>query len=92
MSHGVGLLLLTAIGGYWVCERAETHKGRLKNVGQLLGSVIIIVSLIGVACQVWCLVTGAGGSYPIRGMGKGGYCPYTAKTAPSNVESQEGVR
>ena len=88
MSHGVGMLLLTAIGGYWVCERAETHKGSLKNLGQFLGSVIIAVSLVGVACHVWSLVTCTTGSRPMGWMGKGRYCPYTSKAPSPKTGSQ----
>jgi len=83
MGHGAGILLLSAIGGYWVLERASTHKGGLKQVGQLVGGVIIAVSLIGVACQVWCLATGATGFGPMGKAGKGVYCPYTPGMSPS---------
>ena len=74
MGHGVGILLLAAVGGYWVMERAQTHKAPLKKFGQFLGGLIIAVSLIGVACRVWYLATCA--------MAKGGYCPFTSKMAP----------
>lgn len=40
MVHGVELLLVSAIGGYWVLERAETHKGQLRSVGRMLGVVL----------------------------------------------------
>ena len=88
MSHGVGILLLAAVGGYWVFERAETHKGELKKLGQFLGGLIIIVSLIGVACHVWYLVTCSTGYCPIGKTGKGLYCPYPSKTSPPKAESQ----
>ena len=71
MGYGGGILLLAAVAGYWVLERAQTHKGTLKQVGQLLGWVIIVTSLIGMACRVWALATGKaycpakkGWSYP----------------------------
>ena len=80
MTHGVGVLLLTAIGGYWVLERASGHKGNLKRIGQLVGVAVIIISFIGVACRVWCAATCPSGM-----MGKGGWCPFSPKTsvAPS---------
>jgi hypothetical protein len=80
MVYGTGLLLLAAVGGYWVLERAASHKGNLKRVGQILGAVIIIVSLIGVACKVWCAATCPPGS-----MGKGGWCPFTSKAPASST-------
>ena len=82
MGHGVGLLLLAAVGGYWVLERAATHKGGLKRAGQLVGSVIIAVSLIGVVCHVWYLVVGARGFCSMGKTGKGVYCPYTPEMSP----------
>ena len=71
MVHDSGVLLVAAIGGYWVLERAATHKGYLKQIGQVLGTAIIVISLIGVACRIW-----SAASCP---MGKGGYCPWSSK-------------
>ena len=89
MVHGVGILLLSAIGGYWVLERASGHRGRLKQVGQLLGGLIIIVSLVGVACRVWCLAAGKGGFCPLGKKG-GWQCPFSSKTS-SPVDPRFGV-
>ena len=77
MTHSVGVLLLAAVAGYWVLERAATHKDGLKIIGQLLGSAIIVVSLVGVACKVWYAATCPPGS-----TGKAWHCPFKAKTAP----------
>ena len=55
VGHGITGLLLTAIGGYWVLERASEHKGQLKQVGLLLGSLIIITSLVGAVAQIWSM-------------------------------------
>jgi len=52
MGYGGGMLLLAAVGGYWVLERAETHKGVLRRVGQFLGWLIIIVSFTGAALTI----------------------------------------
>ena len=89
MGHGVAGLLLAAIGGYWVLERASAHKGRLRQVGQLLGGLIIIVSVIGVACHVWCLAAGMG-YCPVGKAGKGRFCPFTMKSAPSMSPAESG--
>ena len=64
MLHGAGVFLVGTIGGYWVLERAENHKGSLKRVGQWLGAFIVIVSLLG-------LVSVFGKSAGL----KGGLCP-----------------
>ena len=82
MSHGVGVLLLAAVAGYWVLERAERQRGALKRVGRLVGSIVIVVSVLGVACHVWSLATGASGWYPFGTSSKGLYCPYHGKLSP----------
>ena len=75
MTHGIVGLMASAIGGYWVLERASTHKRRLRQIGQLVGGLILVVSFGGVACSVWCLATGK------SGYGRG-YCPFISKTPP----------
>jgi len=75
MTHGTGLLLLAAAGGYWVLERADKHKGTLKRVGQVVGGAIIVVSLIGVVCTVWSIVTCGSGMYPAKSW----MCPFSSK-------------
>ena len=82
--HGVGLLLLSAVAGYWVLERSSVHKGELKRVGQLLGGLVIVVSLIGVVCTVACMAGGMGCGSMGMGKGmKGTSCPFTSKMAPA---------
>ncbi len=71
MGHGVGVLLFAAVAGYWVLERAETHKGDLRRVGKGLGWLIIVVSLIGIVCKVWSYACPAGA------MGKKSWCPFS---------------
>jgi hypothetical protein len=72
MSHGVGMLLLTAVAGYWVLERASTHKGQLQKVGFAVGSLILVISLLGMICSVWCMKSGSSGMCPFGGkMGRG---------------------
>ena len=77
-----GLLLLTAIGGYWVMERADAHKGQLKRVGTLLGSAIIVLSLLGIVVRSWAACHWA------RHHGGGFSCPFMSKPeAPSPAPS-----
>ena len=80
--HEVGVLLLSAVAGYWVLERSASHKGELQRVGKLLGSIVIAISLIGIGCAVGSAASGMVGYCP---MGKqammGRYCPFT-KMAP----------
>ena len=84
MEHGVGVLLLAAIGGYWVLERAAQHKGNLKRIGQLVGVAIIIISFLGVACRVWYAATCTPGM-----MGKGGWCPFSSKMGYTSPDSSK---
>ena len=76
-GHGVGLLLLATAGGYWVLERSATQKKGLRRVGQWLGAVIIIVSLVGVACHIM-----AAAGCPLTSS-KSGFCPYPSKASSS---------
>jgi len=77
MGHSLVGLLLTAAAGYWVLERASTHKGQLQKVGFFVGSFLIVASLVGVICSVWCFGTGKGWACPFGGkMGRGAYSPY----------------
>ena len=82
MGPGLGWLLLTAAAGYWVLERSSERKGEVKRVGRLLGGTIIVLSLAGIACQIWCLGSGA---MPHGSMGKRAWksqCPLFGKGAP----------
>jgi uncharacterized membrane protein len=65
MLYGFGGSLLAAVAGYWVLERAETHKGSLRRIGRLLGAGIITVSILALVCQFW-------GACAVK---KGGQCP-----------------
>ena len=71
MSHGVALLLLSSAVGYWVLERSSSQKKEVKTVGQIVGTLIIVVSLLGVACKIYGLATGK--AYCPPGMKK--VCP-----------------
>ena len=87
MLHGIGVLLLGAVGGYWVLERAATHKGKLKQVGQLVGGVVIVLSLVGAALQIWNLAT-CQGICPMEKSGKGVFlCPFSQKANQSPIPS-----
>ena len=87
MHGGIGVLLLSAIGGYWVLERAEKHKKPLKSIGQMLGGAIIVISLVSVACTVWC----GGKSCGWKGRGAKTQCPFSRGShrmpAPDTVPS-----
>lgn len=75
--HAVGWLLLAAVAGYWVLERAEAHKDSLRKVGRFLGWVVIIGSLVGATCALVC-PAGKGFLYS-----KGAWCPFSGKQPPS---------
>ena len=77
MHHSAVELLLGAVAGYWVLERAETHKGDLKRIGQFVGWLVIVASLAGMVCRVWSWT----GACSLIGMGKGGTCPLGFKSA-----------
>ena len=70
MHGGIAELLLAAVGGYWVLERASGQKGNLRKLGRLLGMGIIVLSFLSLICQMWCFGGGR--------MGKGGMCPWSS--------------
>ena len=76
MLDGSGTLLLSAVAGYWVLERSSGHKGNVKSVGQVVGWVVIVVSLVGVACRVSGAVSGKG------------WCPFSSRISDM---SQSGM-
>ncbi|MBI3319874.1 MAG: hypothetical protein HYZ89_04740 [Candidatus Omnitrophica bacterium] len=78
MAQGTGMFLLTAAAGYWILERAETHKSYLKRVGRVLGWVMIAGSLVGVACRTCALVSDKTGWCPLKDWS----CPYMQKSLP----------
>ena len=89
-SHGgVPVLLVTAAVGYWVLTLAAKEKEGTKKIGHLVGLVIIVVSLLGVACKLYCQVSGC----PMGGGGwgkKGGMsCPMMGKQMPAPAAPSE---
>ena len=72
---GGGLLLLSAVAGYWVLERAETHKGSLRRSGRVVGWIIIVSSFVGLICRIACAT-----NCPIGMPGGMGFCPFGPKS------------
>ncbi|MBI4323445.1 MAG: hypothetical protein HY596_04125 [Candidatus Omnitrophica bacterium] len=84
MVSGIGLLLLSAVAGYWVLERSATHpKKNLKRVGQAVGWFVILVSILGVACKVYGLASGKGAYCP-----SGSRCPFSSKMPAASPVSK----
>ena len=90
-GHGSAWLLLTAVAGYWVLERAEAHtkKSDLRRAGKLLGWLIIVVSLMGVACNVWCVAKCRSGYGSMGGKKAGFFCPFTSKQMPESPSGSQ---
>ena len=81
--HGEVALLLSAIAGYWVMERAEEHRGHLRSVGRVLGTSIMLLSLFLLACNMW-----GGTMYgPHMGMRGKGMCPLM-RMAPDGMPAK----
>ena len=55
MMHGVSLLLISAAAGYWVLTMADKERGRVKQLGQWLGLAIVVISVFGAGCKLWCM-------------------------------------
>ena len=85
MGSGSGLLLVGVIGGYWLLERAETHKGKLRRIGRVLGALVIVVSLLGAVFRGW---SACHWTKHRRGLG-GWSCPFMSKPAPAPAPESE---
>ena len=77
MVGHTGVLLFSAAAGYWVLERADHNKGNLKRVGQAVGWFIILASILGIVCKVYC----ASRAYCESGSKM---CPFSAKGGMSS--------
>ena len=88
MLRGAGLLLLTAVAGYWVLERAESHRGSLRRVGRFVAWAVILFSLVGVVCSAWCAATCPPGAWGKKG---GWFCPMSkgAQMSPMSPDMDE---
>ncbi|GEM_PF-3250555 len=72
MLYDGGMLLVAALGGYLVLERAAKQKGLLKQVGQLIGWFVMFAGVAGVICQAsMCMSRHCA-------MGKG-QCPFSSR-------------
>jgi len=75
----IGLLLITIAVGYWVLTLAQKQPKPLNTIGRILGSLICLVSILGIVCMLAC----GGRSCKLAGS-KCGYaakkagCPYAA--------------
>ena len=76
MGHGMSVLLVTSAVGYWTLTAAGKEKGRVKTMGQYLGLLIIVLSLFGAACKIYCALQACHASGGYFG-GKG--CPWVSK-------------
>lgn len=67
-------MLISAAAGYWVLAQSEKEKSKVKKLGQLLGVVIIVVSLFGAACKIYGQVSNCS-----SGKMGGKFCPFTGR-------------
>ncbi len=74
LNSVAGLLISTAVG-YLVIERADKLKGSVRRVGFLVGTLIVVASILSLAWSVSCGTSGPGWA----SFKKGGYCPMTGK-------------
>lgn len=87
MAHGISVLLIATAVGYWTLTNANKEKGRVKKLGQFLGLLIIVISLLGTFCKIACAVKAcqmgkgaACGTMLGGGMGGGKACPFGSKS------------
>ena len=84
IGSGVAPLLATAAVGYWVVMQSEQQKGVLRFLGQLVGVVIILISLVGSACKTYATVSCYGQGFCQHPMAaKGMACPMVKRATPA---------
>jgi hypothetical protein len=76
------MLLLSAVAGYLVLERAAKQKNGMRRLGQAVGAFVLVVSIAGVLCKAIACLSGGGMCASKHGMMRG-MCPFSAKSAPA---------
>ena len=71
MSHATGLIALGM--GYLVFLNASKEQGSLRLVGRVIGTVIIIVSILSGVCKAYC---------------KSGGCPFSGKASMCHIQKK----
>ena len=82
-------LLLIALGfGFKIFAEASANaKKSVKQLGRLVGIVIMLVSFVGTLCTVWCAISCGkmygpmGGKYGMGGFGMKKMCPIMGPSA-----------
>ena len=85
MTHGISQLLFSAAAGYWVITLASKEKPRVKQLGVLVGLIILVVSLGGIACTLYCRMSCGKGGSSFRGM----KCSYMKQQPPMAPADQD---
>lgn len=80
MIHGVSGLLVATAAGYWVLTNASKEKGQIKKLGQILGLIIIVVSMAGAACKVYYCVSACQSGGMMSGKAA---CPFPFSSPPA---------
>ena len=86
--HGAGVLLIAAGVGYWVLTLAirQKSKSKIQKLGEVLGYLIIILSILGAGCQMYFKWNRGSGYYGKKGgyfCSSGVSCPFAKKSLPS---------
>lgn len=80
MITGIAPLLVASAAGYWVLTNASKEKGRMKKLGQILGLIIVVVSMAGAACKVYYLVSACQSGMAMSGKAA---CPFPFFASPA---------
>ena len=86
-------LLLIALGfGFKIFAEASANaKKSVKQLGRLVGIVIMVVSFVGTLCTVWYTISCGkmygpmGGKYWMGGHGMKKWCPITGSSSGSDI-------
>ncbi len=87
MVSSIAPLLIASAAGYWVLTLAGREKGRIKTLGNLIGLIIIVISLAGAGLKIYCCLSACASSGKMGMMN----CPYTGRMAAPPASMNKGM-
>ena len=84
MHGGIGASLVGLVAGYWVLDRAQANKANLKRIGNIIGWLVIVASLVSAITGSYCRATGKMCPFTGKGMmddDRSGQAPMTSPDA-----------
>lgn len=91
-GSSVAPLLISAAAGYWVVTLSEHQKGGVRKLGQYLGVAIIVASVLGAACKIYCAAACYQQSMCPMPVMKGAACPMSKTMGMGSSSASTGAQ